>query len=436
MDLNGAPRPPAADARPTAPPCGCLARAASGSYAWGFRATATERPATAIEAAAALKDLCARHDAVWIEGAATRLGACPPLPAEAAILSTHALQGVVAFEPGDLTLTVRGGTRLDAVHELLAGHGLELPGAHFGLASGTVGGLLSTGLNDVRRSSAGPLRDRILGMELAISDGRVTHSGGRVVKNVAGYDVGRFVAGAHGSLGVVTEVTLRLSPRPEAHAPFERPFADAGTATEHALALWSEATALGFAAVVADRAGATLVWVHEGYAEAVEQGVQFSERRFGGAREHERPDGGAPVGARLLLAALEHVCPERSNALLRGNVRPQRLAGVVRAVAKTSPRLLGANAGPGAVLARYDLDAPGAVAAMAFACAAIEAAGGTWRVQGAWRPADGPTALPWGGIDVPGELYARLHRAFDATGRLGPRAFHGGAAKAAQAARA
>jgi glycolate oxidase FAD binding subunit len=390
-----------------------------------MRALTTAEPATARAAAEALADLSARHERVWIEGGGTRLGACPPLPREAAVVSTHRLRGVVAFEPGDLTLTVRGGTPLEEVHELLAEHDLELPAAHFGLASGTVGGALSTGLCDARRSSAGPLRDRILGMEIATTDGRVTRSGGRVVKNVSGYDIGRLVAGAHGSLGVITEVTLRIAARPEAHAPFERAFADSAEAAGHAVAIARDAPAVGFAALVADRAGAALVWVHEGATEAVAAGVRAGAARFGGALVPDPPEAGAPVGVRLLLSALEHVCPERTNVLLRGNVRPSRLADVVGRVAATGPELWGANAWPGAVLARYDLAMPGGAAALARAGEAIVAAGGTWRVQGAWRAGDGPNDVPWGGIDVPAALYARLHRAFDATGRLGAGAFGG-----------
>jgi len=137
-------------------------------------------------------------------GGASRLAACPPLPTEAAIVATHGLSEVVAFEPGDLTLTVQGGVQIARVHEVLHDHGLELPGSHFGFGGGTIGGALASGLADARRGRGGPLRDRVLGMEIATSDGRVTKSGGRVVKNVAGYDVGRLIAGSHGALALIT----------------------------------------------------------------------------------------------------------------------------------------------------------------------------------------------------------------------------------------
>ena len=222
-----------------------------------------------------------------------------------------------------------------------------MPGSHFGLGVGTVGGALSSGLADVRRGRVGPLRDRMLGMEIATTDGRVTKSGGRVVKNVAGYDVGRLIAGSHGALALVTEVTLRLAPRPEMHAPFERGFAAVGEAVRAAVEIARDAPAVGFAAVVGGAGGgATLAWVHEGEHEAVAAGVAWSEARFGAREPHDDAAHGAPVGARLLLSALEHVCPERTNALVRGNVRPSRLPDLVAGLTAGAPLLGASTRGP------------------------------------------------------------------------------------------
>ncbi|MEO6463121.1 MAG: FAD-binding protein, partial [Candidatus Eisenbacteria bacterium] len=205
----------------TAPPaCGCLARPATAPSDWGLAPTRIERPADGREAAEVLHAAARAGEAAWIAGSASRLAACPPVPRAALVVATAAIAGIVAYEPADQTLTVRAGTPLEDVHATLAEDGLELPGAHFGLADGTVGGLVATDLVDARRGRAGALRDRLLGMTVAGSDGTVTRSGGRVVKNVAGYDLMRLHAGAHGALGLIVEVTLRLAPRPEAHAPF------------------------------------------------------------------------------------------------------------------------------------------------------------------------------------------------------------------------
>ncbi|MEP7028262.1 MAG: FAD-binding protein, partial [Candidatus Eisenbacteria bacterium] len=340
MDLTPALAPPA---------CGCLKRMAAGPADWGFVPTCTETPRTAAEAARLLFEAAQAGTPQWIVGSASRLAACPPTPRSAVALSTAGLAGIVAYEPADLTLTARAGTSLEAVHELLADDGLELPASHFGLADGTLGGALATNLSDARRASSGPLRDRVLGMEIATSAGTVSRSGGRVVKNVAGYDVGRLISGSHGGLALVTEVTLRLSPRPEAHAPFTRAFGSAHEAAGHAFTIAREAPALGFASVVGSGPAARLAWVHEGDIEAVDEGRRWSEAHYGAAHESDAPDHPAPVEARLALKALEHVCPERTNVLLRAGVRPSRVADLLATLGELGPTFVGAHVGSGAV---------------------------------------------------------------------------------------
>ena len=405
------------------PPCGCLKRIASSPADWGLVPTRVETPKSASEAARLLAEAAQAKTPQWIVGAATRLAACPPVPRSALVLSTRGLDGVIAYEPADLTLTVKAGTPLETVHDLLMDDGLELPASHFGLAGGTVGGAIATTRAGARRASAGPLRARILGLEIATSDGKVTKSGGRVVKNVAGYDVGRLVAGSCGGFALATAVTLRLSPRPEAHAPFTRPFEGLPEAAEHALALAREAPALGFVSVVARSGEARLTWVHEGDTEAVADGVRWSSARHGEAQASDAQDDPAPVEARLALNALEHVCPERTNALLKAGVRPSRVPALLAALGELGPSFLGAHVVQGAVFARFDLGAPRAAEWTRRACAAIEHAGGWWRWQGAWREADGPHREPWGGIETPWPLYSRLKQAFDPGGLLGPAVF-------------
>jgi hypothetical protein len=360
---------------------------------------------------------------VWAVGAATRLAALPPVPHRTVVLETARLTGIVALEAADLTLTVRGGTRIEAVHEALEEKGIELPGAHFGLAEGTIGGAIATDLADARRGAFGPLRDRILGMEIAGADGRVSRSGGRVVKNVTGYDVGRLLAGSCGSLGVITEVTLRLMPRPETHAPFERGYVDPVAAAEEGLRVAREAPALGFVALVTSGRQTRLAWVHEGDREWVEAGVAWSVSVFGAARETDSADHPAAVGSRLLLRALEHVCPDRTNLLVRGNVRPARIPQVIGRFRELGLDQYGAHLSQGALFARGSAGDE----RLGGAVEAIESAAGTWRVQGAWRPTDGPGRTPWGGIDTPWDLYARLKKTFDPALVLGPPVFGSGA---------
>ena len=417
------------------PVCPCLGRISTPVSEWGLAPSRIERPTNASEAAQALAALARQDGPVWIVGLATRLAACPPVPARAALVGTGSLTGIVAYEPADLTLTVRGGTPLEEVHEVLAAHRLELPGSHFGLDGGTVGGALASGTNDFRRGSAGPLRDRILGMEVAGPDGRVTRSGGRVVKNVSGYDLFRLHAGAMGSLGLISEATLRLAPQPEAHASFERTYDDPAQAGRDGLRIALEAPAVGLCAVTTDGQEVRLAWVHEGDREWVAEGVRWSESAFGAQCAGDHPDGPGSFEARMRHKALEHICPLPSNLLLRANLLPSRIPELLAGWHRAGVSFAGASLLAGTALARLDFAAPEAHARARAAAGVATSLGGWYRLQGAWRPETAlpagrvPTAVPdeadvpWGGVETPWQLYARLKRAFDPALTLGPPVF-------------
>lgn len=417
------------DLTATAPACPCLRRAASGPRDWGLAPRRSERPRDAGEAAAALAAIAGAGEQAWIIGSASRLAACPPVPAARVVVESGGMAGIVAYEPADQTLTVRAGTPLEEVHSRLADDGLEIPGAHFGLADGTVGGMVATDLAGGRRGRSGALRDRLLGMTVAGPDGRVTRSGGRVVKNVAGYDLMRLHAGAHGAFGLIAEVTLRLSPRPEAHAPFERVPGDAAAAAEAAWRIAREAPAVGLVGFIAQGTGpGRVVWVHEGDREWVDEGVRWSAAAFGAPLDTDAADHQAAVEARLRLDALEHVCPERTNVLVRGSLLPSRLPELARRLAGLGLPSMGGHAQSGAAFARLDLEAADGRATLGAVTRAIEDLGGAWKVAGAWSPDDGPAGVdgviaPWGGIETPWDLYARLKDAFDPARSLGPSAY-------------
>jgi glycolate oxidase FAD binding subunit len=131
------------------------------------------------------------------------------------LLRTHRLNRVIAHEDGDLTATVEAGARLSDVNRILAHRGQRLPLDALHAAS-TIGGLLATNDTGPLRHRFGTPRDLVLGMTVALADGTVARSGGRVVKNVAGYDVGRLIAGSHGSLAAILTATFKLSPLPAA----------------------------------------------------------------------------------------------------------------------------------------------------------------------------------------------------------------------------
>ena len=134
-------------------------------------------------------------------------------------LDLRALSGIVSYDPTELVVTVRCGTPLAELEAALAERRQYLPfePPHFG-AGATVGGMVAAGLSGPRRASAGAVRDYVLGAVLMSAQGELLHFGGQVMKNVAGYDVSRLLAGSLGILGPIVQVSLKVLPMPPAEA--------------------------------------------------------------------------------------------------------------------------------------------------------------------------------------------------------------------------
>jgi glycolate oxidase FAD binding subunit len=134
-------------------------------------------------------------------------------------LDVKPLAGISNYEPSELVVTVRGGTLLAELETVLAGKGqcLAFEPPRY-VARGTVGGMVAAGLAGPARASAGAVRDHLLGATLLNGRGQVLTFGGQVMKNVAGYDVSRVLAGSMGVLGVICEVSLKVLPQPAASA--------------------------------------------------------------------------------------------------------------------------------------------------------------------------------------------------------------------------
>ncbi|MCU0805052.1 MAG: glycolate oxidase subunit GlcE [Burkholderiales bacterium] len=135
------------------------------------------------------------------------------------VLDTRAYSGIVDYDPTELYVTVRAGTPLAELENALSAQGqwLAFEPPHFA-AGGTVGGAIASGLAGPRRQAAGGVRDFVLGVRILDGRGDDLFFGGQVMKNVAGYDVSRLMAGAMGTLGLILEATLKVLPRPAAEA--------------------------------------------------------------------------------------------------------------------------------------------------------------------------------------------------------------------------
>ncbi|OIP08371.1 MAG: glycolate oxidase subunit GlcE [Betaproteobacteria bacterium CG2_30_68_42] len=155
--------------------------------------------------------------ALRIRGGGTKDFYGGPLRGE--ILDTRDHAGVVSYEPTELVVTARCGTRLDELERMLAERGqrLAFEPPHFG-ETATLGGCVAAGLSGPRRMAAGALRDFVLGAKIIDGRGDSLSFGGQVMKNVAGYDVARLMAGSLGTLGVIVEVSLKVLPMPASEA--------------------------------------------------------------------------------------------------------------------------------------------------------------------------------------------------------------------------
>lgn len=220
-------------------------------------------PTTPDEAAAGLAALGAAGKTVRIGGAAQgdRRGAD-------VWLTSAGFNGITAFAPDDLYVTVGAGTPPASLEEFLAGHAMQAP-LFSPWPAATVGGLVAANVNAPSRLRMGALRDVLLATTVALADGRVIRAGRPVVKNVAGYDLTKLFIGSYGKLGLMTELTLKLLPCPRAAATL----ALAVETVEQGLA-WAAATApvwLATSAVVlgTQPEGYVLRWTVEGLGEDV-----------------------------------------------------------------------------------------------------------------------------------------------------------------------
>jgi len=187
----------------------------------GVPARYVAAPASTDEAAAVVRAAAAHDLAVVVRGAGTKQDwAAPPRRLDL-VLDTRRLTGVVEHAAGDLVVVVRAGTVREELQEKLTPAGQQLaldtpmPGA-------TVGGTVAVSTSGPRRMLYGTVRDVLIGVTIVRPDGAVAHAGGKVVKNVAGYDLGKLVAGSYGTLGVITQCAFRLHPLPAATALVSR----------------------------------------------------------------------------------------------------------------------------------------------------------------------------------------------------------------------
>jgi glycolate dehydrogenase FAD-binding subunit len=360
------------------------------------------RPATADDVARVVRIAADERLIVAPRGSGSALELGRPLERVDLLLDLADLDRVLEDNPDDLTITVEAGVRCGDLDARLAARGQWLPIDAPGGATRTVGGIVATNAVGPLRARYGTIRDVLLGVRFVQASGVSTWGGARVVKSVSGYDVPRLMVGALGTLGVLTEFTLRLHPRPEAERTTLVGFADAPAAIElvrHVLdsALQPNRVELvdgrALAACGGPAAAVAIAICFGSVEEAVREQTDALERLAATAGGHARPVdaafwarlgaamAGAPgdtvVRAALLVeqlpaaleaiertAAAETIAPLVSGCAALGTLRVRcpatpatsgaRLVEALRAVAASSDGTVIVEAGPRALRAAVD----------------------------------------------------------------------------------
>jgi len=410
----------------------------------GLRPTAVALPESVDEVSAVMAAAREQRAAVvpWGGGTAMALGNLPRTYDLA--LVTRSLSRVLEYEPADLTLSVQAGITMAALADELKRHGQFLP--LDAPDEATLGGVLATGAFGPRRHAYGPVRDWVLGVRVVHADGRVTKAGGRVVKNVAGYDMTKLYLGSLGTLGIIVEASLKVTPLPT----MEETWAAVCPSSVEAIRLALDADARGLrlsALTVAGPLGpdgplATAGLDHRGYAVLAQAvgtraAVERSLRDLDAvAADHGLTGGGARLsdadqvwGA---LRALARPALSDNVLLVRALLSPRRLLPWLERTAALAAKTglapaLAAHVGTGCVFTRWQSPGLGGERGRGLLTALSESAvtlGGAAIVDGCAVELKHHVDV-WGRPRADFALMRRLKEQFDPHGTLNPGRFLG-----------
>ena len=373
--------------------------------------------ATYQEVAQELARANAQRQSIRVRGAGTKdyLGDLAPTDL---IVETTALRGIVAHVPADLTVTVAAGTPFADLRAVLAQAGQFLPLDPPHSEAATIGGIVAANSTGFWRARYGGIRDQLIGTTTALADGTLARAGGRVVKNVAGYDVNKLLIGSLGTLGVIVECTFKILPLPRASAGLQASFAHGSAAFAAADAL--ARTPARAAALVVESTGRDswrVLVLAQGDPSAVERTLAIAADgarvQSGTAERHDDIE--------LGLGPLRELPATARGTLVRASLP----IAAQTAFADAATRLAGfrhlvADAASGVVRVHVQSDEVSEIAAADALRAAARVCGGSAHVER--RPeALRERVTAWGDGDVPGLfLMKRLKEAFDPNGVLEP----------------
>lgn len=401
--------------------------AGEGDAVLGVRPRIAVEPASLEEAAEAMAALARDRLAVAFVGGGTDLDLGRPPARLDAVLHTRRMARVREHAPSDQIVAVEAGITLDELQRHLAPHGQRLALDPPSPERATVGGIVAANAFGPRRTRYGASRDLVIGMTIVRADGAIARGGGKVVKNVAGFDVPRLLCGSLGTLGLVAEVVFRLHPLPEASATVVLEgllSADVAETVPVLRDLGVEPTALAaLPAAGAPQAFDVLVRF-EGFGPGVRDQVERTLARAGGGH---RLDGAEEAAAWARHDALRGAGDVRA----RVSFAPGRLPAAVEALRPLAAALRGGalvlHPAVGLALVAGTLDAAApAAAAIEAARAALGPMGNGSLVLAAAPPALRALADPWGPPPPALEVMRRLKAQLDPDARLAPGRFVGG----------
>lgn len=395
-------------------------------------------PSEEAEIAAAVADAHAAGEPLLVMGRGSKLGMLRPVQA-ARSLSTRNHVGITMYSPNELVISARAGTPLPEVEAAVAERGqmivAEPPDLSGLMGEGvqTIGGIVATNLSGPRRvGTGGAVRDQVMGVRAVNGAGEVIRSGGRVLKNVTGLDLAKLLTGSHGTLGVLTEITLKVLPRTESSGSLVLPGLDAarGVAALSA-ALGSPYGVSGAAWLPAGAAAAVPALAALGAPVALLRIEEFAPSvryRLGKLREELAEWGRAEVlddeASRAAWQAVRDAVPLRAEpeeAVWRLSVRPSAGPGTVAALDAAGVRAY-LDWGGGLVWAA----GPPTGAAHEAVSAAAVAAGGVWMVMRAPEPLRAAVHVVPPEPEALARITRRVKAAMDPKGILNPGRLYAG----------
>jgi len=385
--------------------------------------------------AAAVAEAHAAGEPLLVQGNGTKT-AMLRLVQAARNLSTRNHRGITLYSPNELVIRARAGTPLIEIEAAVAERGQHLiaePPDYSALfaatAPQTLGGVVAANLSGPRRITWGAMRDHVLGVRAVNGTGEIIRSGGRVLKNVTGLDLCKLLSGSHGTLAVITEVTLKVLPAPEAvgTVAVHTPDANAGIA--------ALATALGSpygvsaAAWLPSDAASRLGFTHAVALARIEDFTPSVAYRTAKLRDEMTAFGPGDIlddaASRKLWRAVRDAVPlgaTAEQAIWRLSVRPSAGAAVARALREAFDASLFLDWGGGLVW----VAGPAEAGAHAAVEAAAHAAGGTWMLLRAPEPLRAAVAVIPPEPPVLAAISRRVKTAFDPRGILNPGRMYAG----------